>query len=60
MGQYKRIAKAIEGFVIFLERMHVMEVEPEHSMGLRQFSIICAKYILSDAAENLTVQRYRV
>ena len=36
MGQYNRIAKAIEGLDMFPERVRVMESEPEHSMGLRQ------------------------
>ena len=36
MGQYNRIAKAIEELNVFPERVSVMESEPEHSMGLRQ------------------------
>lgn len=39
MGQYDRIAKAIEGLEIFPERVKRMESEPEHTMGLRQLPV---------------------
>ena len=39
IGQYNRIAKAIEGLDIFPERVRIMESNPEHSMGLRQLQI---------------------
>ena len=50
MGQYNRIAKAIEGLDMFPERVRVMESEPEHSMGLRQFPIdnFSAFYVIED------------
>lgn len=50
MGQYNRIADAIESLNIFPERMKVMESEPEHTMGLRQLSIdnYSAFYVIQD------------
>ncbi len=50
MGQYNRIAKAIEGLNMFPERVCMMESEPERSMGLRQFSIdnFSVFYIIED------------
>jgi plasmid stabilization system protein ParE len=39
MGQYNRIAEAIQKLNVFPERVRVMESEPEHTMGLRQLSI---------------------
>ena len=37
--QYNRIAKAIEKLDILPERIKIMESEPEHTIGLRQFSV---------------------
>lgn len=39
MGQYNRIAEAIEGLNVFPERVKIMESEPERIMGLRQLVI---------------------
>lgn len=39
MGQYDRIAEAIEGLCILPERIRLMESEPEHSMELRQLIV---------------------
>lgn len=39
MGQYNRIAEAIEGLNVFLERVKLVESEPERIMGLRQLVI---------------------
>ena len=39
MRQYNRIAEAIEGLDLFPERVHIMESEPEYTMGLRQLTI---------------------
>jgi plasmid stabilization system protein ParE len=39
MGQYNRIAEAIQKLDIFPERVRVMDSEPEHKIGLRQFPI---------------------
>lgn len=39
MGQYNRIAEAIEGLGVFPERVKLVESEPERIMGLRQLVI---------------------
>ena len=39
LGQYNRIADAIEKLDVFPERVRVMESEPEHTMGLRQLPV---------------------
>lgn len=39
MGQYNRIAEAIEGLNAFPERVRVMDSEPERTMGLRQLPV---------------------
>jgi plasmid stabilization system protein ParE len=50
IGQYNRIAEAIEILNVFPERVKVMESEPEHTMGLRQISIdnYAAFYVIED------------
>ncbi|MEE1249872.1 MAG: type II toxin-antitoxin system RelE/ParE family toxin [Lachnospiraceae bacterium] len=50
MGQYNRIAKAIEELNVFPERVSVMESEPEHSMGLRQLPVdnFSAFYVIEE------------
>jgi plasmid stabilization system protein ParE len=35
MGQYNRIAEAIQKLNVFPERVRIMDSEPEHTMGLR-------------------------
>ena len=39
IGQYNRIAKAIEGLNMFPEKVRLMESEQERVMGLRQLVI---------------------
>ncbi len=39
MGQYNRIAEAVEELYVFPERVKLMESEPERIMGLRQLVI---------------------
>lgn len=39
MGQYNRIAEAIEGLNVFPERVKLMESDLEQNMGLRQLVI---------------------
>ncbi len=39
IGQYNRIAEAIQNLNVFPERVRIMESEPEHAMGLRQLPI---------------------
>lgn len=39
MGQYNRIAEAIEGLNVFPKRVKLMESEPERTMGLRQLVV---------------------
>jgi plasmid stabilization system protein ParE len=50
MGQYNRIAEAIQKLNIFPERVRVMESEPEHTMGLRQLPIdnFSAFYVIEE------------
>lgn len=39
MGQYNRIAEAIETLVTFPERVKLMESKEEHALGLRQLYV---------------------
>lgn len=39
MGQYNWIVEAVEGLNVFLERIKLVESEPEQIMGLRQLVI---------------------
>ena len=39
MGQYNRIADAIESLDIFLERVKLMETDKERTLGLRQMLV---------------------
>lgn len=50
MGQYNRIAEAIEGLHVFPERVKLMESKPERIMGLRQLVIdnYSAFYVIED------------
>jgi plasmid stabilization system protein ParE len=50
MGQYNRIAEAIQKLSVFPERVQLMESEPEHTMGLRQLPIdhFSAFYVIED------------
>lgn len=50
MGQYNRIAEAIEGLYVFPERVKLIESEPERIMGLRQLVIdnYSAFYVIED------------
>ncbi len=51
IGQYNRIAEAIQNLNVFPERVRIMESEPEHTMGLRQLPIdnFSAFYIIEDS-----------
>lgn len=50
MGQYNRIAEAIQKLNVFPERVRIMESEPENAMGLRQLSVdnFSAFYVIKD------------
>lgn len=50
MGQYNRIAEAIQNLNVFPERVQIMESEPEHTMGLRQLPIdnFSVFYVIED------------
>ncbi|MCM1494270.1 MAG: type II toxin-antitoxin system RelE/ParE family toxin [Bacteroides sp.] len=50
MGQYNRIAEAIQQLNVFPERMPIMESEPEHTMQLRQLPIdnFLAFYVIKE------------
>lgn len=50
MGQYNRIAEAIQNLNAFPERVQIMESEPEHTMGLRQLPIdnFSVFYVIED------------
>ena len=50
IGQYNRIAKAIEELNIFPEKVKLMESEPERTMGLRQLGVdnYSAFYVIKD------------
>jgi plasmid stabilization system protein ParE len=50
MGQYNRIAEAIQKLNVFPERVRIMESEPEHTMELRQLPIdnYSAFYVIED------------
>jgi plasmid stabilization system protein ParE len=50
MGQYNRIAEAIQKLTAFPERVRIMESEPEHTIGLRQLPIdnFSAFYVIED------------
>ena len=39
MGQYDRIAEAIESLQIFPERVRLMDSAPERSLGLRRMTV---------------------
>ena len=46
MGQYNRIAEAIEGLNVFPERVKLVESELEQIMGLRQLVIIITQFFM--------------
>ncbi|MDE7427802.1 MAG: type II toxin-antitoxin system RelE/ParE family toxin [Lachnospiraceae bacterium] len=50
MGQYNRIAEAIQKLDVFPERVRIMESEPENTMGLRQLPVsnFSAFYVIKD------------
>ena len=50
IGQYNRIAEAIQNLNVFPERVRIMESEPEHTMGLRRLSIdnFSVFYVIED------------
>lgn len=50
IGQYNRIAEAIQKLNVFPERIQIMESEPEHTLGLRQLPIdnFSVFYVIED------------
>lgn len=50
IGQYNRIAEAIQNLNAFPERVRIMESEPEHTMGLRQLPVdnFSVFYVIED------------
>lgn len=56
MGQYNRIAEAIQNLNVFPERVQIMESEPEHTMGLRQLPIdnFSVFYVIEDSGVVVT------
>ena len=46
MGQYNRIAEAIEGLNVFPERVKLVESKLEQIMGLRQLVIIITQFFM--------------
>ena len=50
IGQYNRIAEAIQNLNVFPERVRIMESEPENTMGLRQLPIdnFSVFYVIED------------
>jgi plasmid stabilization system protein ParE len=56
MGQYNRIAEAIQKLTVFPERVRIMESEPEHTIGLRQLSIdnFSVFYVIEDDMVTVT------
>ena len=57
LGQYNRIAKAIEGLNMFPERIRLMESAQERAMGLRQLAVdnYSVFYVIED--ERVIVMR---
>ena len=55
MGQYNRIAEAIEGLNVFPERVKLVESEPERIMGLRQ--LVIDNYSVFYVIEDMDVYR---
>lgn len=60
LGQYNRIAEAIEGLNVFPERVRLMESEPERTMGLRQLVVdnYSAFYVIEDEKVIVTRMLY--
>ena len=58
MGQYNRIAEAIEGLNVFPERVKLVEPELERIMGLRQ--LVIDNYSVFYVTENMDVIVTRV
>ena len=58
MGQYNRIAEAIEGLNVFPERVKLVESELERIMGLRQ--LVIDNYSVFYVIENMDVIVTRV
>ncbi len=57
LGQYNRIAKAIEGLNMFPERIRLMESAQERAMGLKQLAVdnYSVFYVIED--ERVIVMR---
>lgn len=58
IGQYNRIAEAIEGLHVFPERVKLMESEPERIMEVRQ--LVVDNYSVFYVIENMKVIVIRV
>ncbi len=58
IGQYNRIAKAIEELKMFPEKVRLMESEQERAMGLRQ--LVVDNYLVFYVIENESVIVMRV
>ena len=50
MGQYNRIADAIESLKMFPERCRLFDSQPEHNLGIRQIPVdnYTAIYVIQD------------
>ena len=50
MGQYNRIADAIESLKVFPERCRLFDSKPEHDLGMRQIPVdnYTAIYVVQD------------
>lgn len=56
MGQYNRIAEAIQKLAVFPERIQIMESELEHTIGLRRLLVdnFSAFYVIEDDSAIVT------
>ncbi len=57
IGQYNRIAKAIEELKMFLEKVRLMESEQERAMGLRQLAVENYSFFYVIENESVIVMR---
>ncbi len=62
MGQYNRIAEAIEGLNVFPERVRLMESDLERTMGLRRLVVdnYSAFYVIENEDVIVTIVLYSV
>ena len=57
IGQYNRIAKAIEELKMFLEKVRLMESKQERAMGLRQLAVENYSFFYVIENESVIVMR---